>query len=92
MQEIAGSRQEDFELAQERWGISSVSVYTASTRRGQMAVIRLETNNSLIDLQLQIAVSEEPFDRWLRATCEKLRQARVRNMRGSRTCVPIRPI
>jgi hypothetical protein len=29
---------------------------------------------------------------YTRATCEKLRQARVRNMRGSRTCVPIRPI
>jgi hypothetical protein len=66
MQEIAGSRQEDFELAQERWGISSVSVYTASTRLGQVAVIRLQTNNSLIDLQLQIAASEEPFDRWLK--------------------------
>ena len=66
MQEIAGARRKDFELAQERWGISSVSVYTASTRLGQVAVIRLVTNNSLIDLQIQIAASEEPFDRWLK--------------------------
>lgn len=66
MQEIAGSRQEDFERAQARWGVSGLAIYLADTRRGQMAVIRLTTNNSLIDLQLQIAVSEEPFDRWLK--------------------------
>src|SRR5437588_12139838 len=64
-QEVAGSRQEQFEAFCREAGIIQVQVWVAQLQRGELLLMTLQTQEPQLALA-ELAISVRPFDRWLR--------------------------
>lgn len=65
LQELEGSRSADFGRMRSRLGIDAVGVWLQRTRRGDLAVVRMELDDPLEAVSM-LAGSEEGFERWLK--------------------------
>jgi len=66
LQELEGSRQEEYEDLRRRLGIRSRRIWIVRTPRGETAVSYLECDEPRI-VVTRLAASTEPFDVWLKA-------------------------
>ena len=65
MQEMGGSRREEYEASRRRLGIRAERAWISETRRRTIGIIIIEADHpeqTLADL----ATSDHPFDRWFR--------------------------
>ena len=65
LQELSGSRREEYEDLQHRLGITIQKVWLIRTRRGETAVSYLECEEPT-RVVTRLAASTEPFDVWLK--------------------------
>ncbi len=66
LQELAGSRREEYEDLRRRLGVSGQRVWLVRTRRGETAITYLECEEPG-RIAARLAASTEPFDVWLKA-------------------------
>ena len=66
LQELAGSRREEYEDLRRRLGITGQKVWLVRTRHGETAVSYLECEEPR-RIAAWIAASTEPFDVWLKS-------------------------
>ena len=66
LQELAGSRREEYEDLRRRLGITGQKVWLVRARRGETAVSYLECEEPG-RLAARLAASTEPFDVWFKA-------------------------
>ena len=65
LQELAGSRREEYEDLRRRLGVTGQKVWLVRTRRGEAAVSYLECEEPT-RIVARLAASTEPFDVWLK--------------------------
>jgi hypothetical protein len=65
LQELQGSRREDFAAFRQRWGLRSLAIWLAPARAGGVAVVQVELAENLATVAATFARSPHPFDRWL---------------------------
>lgn len=70
LQELAGSRREEYEDLRRRLGITGQKVWFVRTRRGETAVTYLECEEPG-RIAARLAASTEPFDVWLKSKLSK---------------------
>jgi hypothetical protein len=63
--ELTGSRKEDWKLSRKRYGLTVEQVWLQSTPQGDMAVVRIETDDPGKFFE-NLMKSNEPFDKWFR--------------------------
>lgn len=66
LQELAGSRREEYDDLRRRLGITGQKVWLVRTRRGETAVSYLECEEPG-RIAARLAASTEPFDVWLKS-------------------------
>ncbi len=66
LQELAGSRREEYEDLRRRLGVTAQKVWFVRTRRGETAVTYLECEEPGW-IPARLAASTHPFDVWLKA-------------------------
>jgi hypothetical protein len=66
LQELAGSRREEYEDLRRRLGVTAQRVWLVRTRRGETAICYLECEEPG-RIASRLAASTEPFDMWLKA-------------------------
>lgn len=66
LQELSGSRREEYEDLRRRLGVTGQKVWLVRTRRGETAVSYLECEEPG-RIAARLAASTEPFDAWLKA-------------------------
>ncbi len=66
LQELAGSRREEFTELRRRMGITAQRVWLLRMRRREMVVLYLECEEPRT-IAARLAASTEPFDLWLKA-------------------------
>ena len=72
LQELKASRRVDFEAACRRWGLGSVAIWLAQGRGGDLAVIQLRLAADLADAAERFALSQRPFDLWIKERMREL--------------------
>jgi hypothetical protein len=65
MEELVGSRRDEFEASRKRLGITKEAAWHQETPNGTVAVVCLEADDLGTAMQ-GIASSQEPFDVWFR--------------------------
>jgi hypothetical protein len=65
MQEMGGSRREEYEASRRRLGIRAERAWISETRRRTIGIIIIEANH-LEQALADLATSDHPFDRWFR--------------------------
>lgn len=65
MQEIGGSRRQEYEASRRRLGIRVERVWISETRQRTMGIILIQTDH-LESALAALAISDHPFDRWFR--------------------------
>ena len=65
LQELQGSRREDFAAFRQRWGLRSLAIWLAPARAGGVVVAQVELAGDLAAFAAGFARSTHPFDRWL---------------------------
>ena len=88
LQELGGSRLEDFERARRRLGIGEVQVWLQRTRWGAMAVVHVEVDDPARALSA-LADSDGPFERWLKRGIEEFHGVDVDRERPRRMPEPV---
>ena len=66
LQELSGSRREEYDDLRRRLGVTGQKVWLVRARRGEMAVSYLECEEPG-RIAARLAASTEPFDVWLKA-------------------------
>ena len=74
VQELQGSRRDDFVAAWRRWGIVDLTLWLAPGRTGDVALARLTLATELVDVEARLAAANGPFDQWF--------TARIRDLHG----------
>ena len=70
-QEVAGSRRAQFEASCQQAGITQVQVWLVQTLRGELLLMTVNMQEPQQTLR-ELATSQRPFDRWLRAQLQVL--------------------
>jgi hypothetical protein len=65
MQEMLGSRRQEYEASRQRLGIQAEQAWISETKRQTTGVIFIEAENQE-QLSLVLATSDHPFDCWFR--------------------------
>jgi len=85
IQEIEGSRHDQYQATRRRLGISKELAWLATTAQGEMIVLSLEAHDPA-QLLRTLATSEAAFDRWLKRQLLDLHGLDLAHLANAQDC------